>query len=39
LKQIGVPEPYYKVSFPDGAGLAELKQALFGKIEEKERQE
>lgn len=39
LKQIGVSEPYYKISFPDGAGLAELKEALFGERKEKESQE
>jgi ethanolamine utilization protein EutP len=37
LKQIGVPEPYYKVSFPDGAGLAELKETLSVKNAGKER--
>lgn len=30
LKQIGVPEPYYKISFPAGEGLRALKESLFG---------
>lgn len=29
LKRIGVAEPYYKVSFPEGKGVEELKERLF----------
>lgn len=31
LKQIGVAEPYYKVSVPGGKGISALKEFLFGK--------
>lgn len=30
LKQLGVPEPYYKISFPAGEGISALKEFLFG---------
>lgn len=29
LKQIGIPEPYYKISVPSGAGIVDLKEYLF----------
>lgn len=39
LREIGVSEPYYKISFPDGTGLEELKKILFQNEKEQEEQE
>lgn len=34
LKNIGVKEPYFKISFESGEGIEELKKYLFGECEE-----
>ena len=33
LKKIGVPEPYFKISIPNGIGIEALKEYLFQKRE------